>query len=188
MCAVVQQDSTPVDRLYSDFTRILEQISRTDLSLRTSAEEIFQKSLYVAIGSYFEQRVTHHILDLVSESSGANLLVTEFVQNKAIGRQYHTLFGWTDNNANAFFRLFGNEFRAYMTDHVRNNPDYAEAAKAFLEIGNVRNEVAHEFGNVSLNKTSDDIYSRYEKALEFVEQIPLHFKAFLASRQSTGSE
>ena len=185
---MMQQQSTPVDRLYSDFTRILERIEDTDLSLRTSAEEIFQKSLYVAIGSYFEQRVTHHILEFVSGSSGANLLVSEFVRNKAIGRQYHTLFGWSDNNANAFFRLFGNEFRAYMVDHVRNNPDYAEAAKAFLEIGNVRNEVAHEFGNVSLNKSSDDIYSRYKEALSFVEQIPLHFAAFLESRQSPDSE
>ena len=185
---MVQEVSTPVDRLYYDFTRILERIEATDLSLRTSAEEIFQKSLYVAIGSYFEQRVTRHILEFVSESSEANLLVTEFVRNKAIGRQYHTLFGWTDNNANSFFRLFGNEFRTYMADYVRNDPGYAEAAKAFLEIGNVRNEVAHEFSNVSLNKSSDDIYSRYRDALVFVEQIPLHFEAFLANRQDPDSE
>ena len=188
MCAVVQESSTPIDRLYSDFTRILGHIDATEISLRNSLEEIFQKSLYVAIGSYFEQRVTHHILEFVSESSGANLLVSEFVRNKAIGRQYHTLFGWSDNNANAFFRLFGNEFRAYMTDHAKNNPDYTEAVRAFLEIGNVRNEVEHEFDSVNLNNTADDIYSRYKEALTFVEQIPLHFEAFLASRQSPDSE
>ena len=185
---MVQENFTLVDRLYSDFTQILEGIGATDISLLNSTEEIFQKSLYIAIGSYFEQQVTNHIHDFVSESSGANPLVTEFVRNKAIRRQYYTLFGWKDNNANAFFRLFGNEFRSHMTDHVDNNPDYAEAARAFLDIGNMRNEVAHEFGNVSLNKTSEDIYSRYKEALVFVEQIPLHFETFLASRQDSDSE
>lgn len=185
---MIQEEAYAVDRLYSDFTRILERIEDTEISLRNSVEEIFQKSLYVAIGSHFEQQITHYILEFMGKSSNNNVLVTEFVRNKAIARQYHTLFVWKDNNANAFFGLFGQDFRAYMTGYVRENPEYAEAIRAFLEVGNVRNEVAHNFESVTFEKTADEIYSRYKEALAFVEHIPSHFEAFLASRRSTGSE
>ena len=185
---MVQEESSVVDRLYSDFTQILEQVETTEISLRNSVEEIFQKSLYVAIGSHFEQQITHYILEFMGKASDNNVLVTEFVRNKAIARQYHTLFGWKGNNANAFFGLFGQDFRAYMTGYVRENPEYAEATRAFLEIGNVRNEVAHDFESVTFEKTSDEIYARYKEALIFVEQVPLRFEAFMASRQGLVNE
>ena len=69
-----------------------------------------------------------------------------------------------------------------MTGYVRENPEYTEAIRAFLEVGNVRNEVAHNFESVTFEKTVDEIYARYKEALTFVEQIPLHFEAFSASR------
>ena len=184
----MQQDSTPVDRLYSDFTRVLEQIDAAEISLRISAEEIFQKSLYVAIGSHFEQRITHHLLELMGRASSNNVLVTEFARIKGVAHQYHTYFEWDNPNANKFFSMFGREFRNYMTEYVRNNDEYRDAIIAFKEIGGMRNEVAHDFGTVIVEKTVEEIYSRYRKALMFVEQIPLRFEAFLESRQSPDSE
>ena len=182
---MVQQESSTVDRLYSDFSRLIEQIDATEISLRNSAEEIFQKSLYVAIGSHFERCITDYILDFVDKSSGNSILVTEFARIKAISHQYHTFFGWEDSNANRFFSMFGKEFKDYMVEYVKNNADYGEAIKAFLEVGNVRNEVAHDFGSVNLEKTVDEIYDRYKKALAFVEQIPLRFEEFEQTIQTS---
>ena len=182
---MVQSENSVVDRLYSDFQQLVDQIDATEISLRNSAEEIFQKSLYVAIGSHFEQRITDHILELVGRSSRDNVLVTEFARIKGVSRQYHTFFGWGDSNANRFFSMFGREFRDYMVEYVKNDDQYDESIKAFLEVGNVRNEVAHDFGSVSLDKTVEEIYARYKQALAFVEQIPLRFDEFEQTKQDT---
>ena len=177
-CIVVGRESSTVDRLYSDFSLMIEQIDVTEVSLRNSAEEIFQKSLYVAIGSYFEQRITSYILEFMSKASGDNVLVIEFVRVKGITRQYHTFFSWDRRNANGFFSMFGQEFKDYMVEYVENNPEYRDAIRAFLEIGNVRNEVAHDFGSVNLTKTVNEIYDRYQQALIFIEQMPSRFEEF----------
>ena len=171
-----------VDRLYSDFKLIIEQIDLSEISLRNSAEEIFQKSLYVAIGSYFERRIGTIVLELVGESAIHSRLATEFVQNKAISRQYHTYFQWNSANANSFLGLFGAEFKAYMSEYAGENPEYRDAIRAFMQVGGIRNDVAHNFEYVSIDATADEIYELYRKALLFVDQIPQRFDEF-AQRQ-----
>ena len=175
------QESQPsvVDRLYSDFKLIIEQIDVSEISLRNSTEDVFQKTLTVAIGTYFERRITDAVLDLVDKSSN-NTLATEFAWIKGIDKRYYSLFNWEDNNANSFYRLFGGDFRDYMKEYVKNNDEFGRAAKAFLELGNARNEVAHTFNSVG--KTAEEIYDLYRIALLFVDQIPLRFDEF-AQRQ-----
>ena len=180
---MVSRELSAVDRLYSDFSLMLEQIDDAEVSLLNSAEEIFQKSLYVAIGSYFEQRITNYILEFMSKASGDNALVTEFVRIKGVTRQYHTFFDWDRANANGFFGMFGQEFKDYMVEYVKDNAEYGDAIRAFLEVGNVRNEVAHDFGSVNLTKTVSEIYDRYKQALVFVEQIPSRFEEFEQLRE-----
>ncbi len=167
-----------VDRLYSDFELIIRKLDVSEISLRNSAEEIFQKSLYVAIGSYFERRIGTIVLELVGESSSHSRLATEFVRKKAVSRQYHSYFDWDKANANSFFGLFGAEFKAYMAEYVNENPEYGDAIRAFMRVGDVRNEVAHNFEYVSIDATADEIYELYRKALLFVDQIPLRFDEF----------
>ena len=174
----MRQESSTVDRLYSDFSLLIENIDISELSLRSAAEEIFQKSLYVAIGSYFEQRITAYIVEFMAEASGGNVLVTEFTRIKGVSRQYHTFFEWGGRNANRFFAMFGSDFRAHMVQYVRGNPEFADAISAFLEVGNMRNEVAHDFGSVALTKTVQEIYQSYRQALTFVDEIPLRLGEF----------
>lgn len=189
MCAVVQQQSI-VDRLHSDFKEVVEQLEISgELSLRNSAEEIFRKSLLLAAASYFERRVTDAVLQFIGETSVNDDLVTEFVRRQAIDRRYHTLFAWDRHNANQFFGLFGADFGAYMKDYVENNPAYETAIRAFMEIGRERNRIVHEdFGSAELEKSTTEVHGLYEQALLFVEQIPLHFKAFVESRQNHDTE
>lgn len=174
----MRQESSTVDRLYSDFSLMIEHIDSSEISLRSAAEEIFQKSLYVAIGSYFEQRITAYIVEFMAEASGGNVLVREFTRIKGVSRQYHTFFDWRASNANGFFGMFDPEFRAYMGVYVKDNPEFADAIRAFLEVGNMRNEVAHDFGSVALTKTVQEIYQRYRQALAFVDEIPSRFEEF----------
>ena len=177
----MRQETSTVDRLYSDFSLMIEQIDSSEISLRSAAEEIFQKSLYVAIGSYFEQRITSHIIEFVAGASGGNVLVREFTRIKGVSRQYHTFFEWGGRNANRFFAMFGSGFRDHMVQYVRGNPEYADAIRAFLEVGDMRNEVAHDFGSVTFTKTVDEIYQRYKEALAFVEEMPSRFEEYQRS-------
>ena len=74
--------------------------------------------------------------------------------------------------------MFGSDFKDYMNEYVKGNLEFADAIRAFLEVGNVRNEVAHDFGAVTLTKTVQEIYQRYRQALTFVEEIPVRFEEF----------
>lgn len=45
--------------------------------------------------------------------------------------------------------------------------------QAFLEIGRERNRIVHQdYGAISLEKTAEEIYALYQKAEQFVEQLP----------------
>lgn len=177
-----QPSSSVVGRLYEDFQRILKQIDDSDVSLRNSAEDIFQKSLAVAIGNYFERRVTDIVLELFEKSSGDNVLVSEFVR-KNMSRQYHNYFAWRKANANRFYGLFGEDFKGYMEEYVKHNPKYGDCVKAFMQIGNLRNKVAHT-ENPAINQTTQELYALYEKAFFFVEELPSRFEEFEQNRAS----
>ena len=173
---------TVVDRLYHEFQDIVSSLDQTEVSLKVAAEEILQKSLLVAAASHFEQEVKKHIRTLVRKHGGANELIMEFVNNKAIERQFHTYFSWNSRNANSFFGLFGGGFRKHMSDRVNADQSYGEAIRAFLELERERNRLVHEdFGNFPLEKTSEEIFDLYKKASLFVNSIETSFDEYLQS-------
>jgi len=178
-----------VDRLHSEFRQLIEELGNTQISLRTTLEEVFQKSLLLAAASYFERRVKEDIIDFMYRTSGNVDLVSEFIRNKAVERQYHTFFQWEARNANAFFGLFGEEFKNYMAQTVSNDQAYQEAILAFLELGRERNRLVHQdFGAFPLEKTTDEIFDLYRKALTFVDHLQSHFEAYVESRRSSSDQ
>ena len=178
MTTAQSQPDSVVDRLYKNFQATIEQIDVSEVSLRTSVEDVFQKSLAVAIGSYFERRVTGIVLEFVEKSSGNNVLVSEFVRNKAIERQYYSYFQWGRANANKFFSLFGKDFRDHMEKYITNNPEYEGFMKDFMDIGDLRNKVAHDYEHVTINQTTQELYDLYLDASKFVEGLPSRFEEF----------
>ena len=183
MTTAQPQPYSMVDGIYEDFQRMMEQIDVSEVSLRNSVEDIFQKSLAVAIGTYFERRVTDIVLEFVKKSSGNNDLVAEFVWNKAIYRKYHSYFDWSSKTANTFFVLFGKDFRDYMKEYIKDTPKYGENMEAFMEVGDIRNKVAHT-ENPTINQTTQELYALYEKAFVFVDELPLRFGEFERRRAS----
>lgn len=165
---------TIVDRLHEEFgvlIRLLE--SATEPSLRVTADDTFRKVLLLSAASHFEQLVVRAILDFASNSPSANRRVTEFLRRKALSRQYHTLFDWERNNANAFFGLFGEDCRAAVSAKVGGDSELGAAISAFMELGRERNRLVHQdFGSFSLEKTADEIFTLYQAASKFVEQLP----------------
>lgn len=167
-------DATPIDGLYGDARAVVRCLETgAEVSLQISAGDHFRKVLLLAVASYFEHRICKTVLEFVRERSGGSLLVENFVQNKAVSRQYHTWFNWSETNANNFFGLFGSEFRSEMSGRVKASDDLRAAIQAFLELGNERNKLVHQdYVTFPLNKTLDEIYALYQKALTFVEELP----------------
>ena len=168
---------TPVDRLFSESSLVIQALGQNEPSLVIAASDNFRKSLLLAAASYFEYRVSNCVADFVHERTSGAILVVAFVKNKAISRQYHTWFNWTDSNANQFFGLFGGEFKQMMVDRVKASEELKTSVQAFMELGSERNKLIHQdFASYAMEKTLDEIYSLYRQALTFVEGIASHLR------------
>ena len=177
---------TVVDQLYASFSEIVKYFDdRREVTLRSTADDNFRKSLIVAAASYFETRICDDILSVLETDSIENELLIELVRNKAFeSRQYHTLFSWDAKNATTFFRLFGREFLSYMKEQVKADVQLDQAIRLFLEIGSLRNELAHEnYAAFPLEKTAKEIYDSYRAALVFVEAVPKSLRTYIMDRQ-----
>jgi hypothetical protein len=168
--------SNSVDRLYEEALAIIEKLD-TEISLKVSAGDYFRKSLLLAAVSYFEHAVTNGVMLYLQECAPDASYIHKFVESKAVKRQYHTWFSWKDNNANAFFALFGDEFKAYMGKEIAASQELRDAIKAFIELGRERNELVHQdYASFPMEKSLDEVYETYKKALVFVEKIPISLR------------
>ena len=170
-------DETVVDLLYQDFQEVINRIDVFELSLQTTLRVTFSKSLLMAVAGYFEEQVQQQVVSFVHDCSSGNELVKELILHRAFGRQYHSLFIWEAKNANHFFALFGSGFSQSMRQFITGRDEYQEAIRAFLEIGNARNELAHgNYAQFPLDKTTEEIYASYKAGLQFVNSIGTHLE------------
>jgi hypothetical protein len=131
---------------------------------------MLQKNLPLAAASYFEHLVTEALRGYVRlKSNGCDELISLFDQ-KAIKRQYHTLFEWEkSSNANRFWGLFGDAFKAVAVAEVAADPDLAQSIKDFLSIGELRNQIIHQnYVAYTSAKSAEEIFSLFQSAERFV--------------------
>jgi RiboL-PSP-HEPN len=173
---------TIVDRFYRDFQELVSYLEKGgELSLRNVVESNFGKVLLLVAASYFEWLITQNLVEFVNQGTNNNKAILEFVKNKALSRQFHSLFDWDRNNANKFYSLFGEEFRAFMKGELDSNNVLDSSVKAFMEIGRERNRLVHQdFGSFALEKTATEIFQLYKEAVHFVESIPIKLEEFCA--------
>lgn len=166
--------STPVDRLYNEATATIGALRNAGagVSVEVSTADNLRKGLLLAAASYFESRISSTVMDFVRHSAQRAVLLPNFVRNRAVSRQYHTWFKWDDNNANQFFGLFGQEFRSMMTARVKQSDEFRDSIRAFLDLGNQRNCLVHQdYASYPLEKTLEEIYAAYNRALYFVNGL-----------------
>ena len=165
-----------IESMISEHEQLIEYISAvTDISLKLRVERDFSKALLLSASSYFEQRITDTVLDIVYDQTRRSSVITAFVRNKVVSRRYHDWFNWENDgrpavNANRFFSAFGSQFADYMKDRVANDRDLDGSIKAFLELGNLRNQLVHQnYAQLSINKTVTESIHLYRIATYFVE-------------------
>lgn len=165
--------NTIIDKLFSDYSVLLDYLeSNKEISLRNDADNNFKKVLLLSIASFFEHEITQILLKFIDKYSNNNSVIYSFAKKKAVDRQYHTYFNWDQKNANKFFSLFGDDFRGKIENDLRSNDSLQKSIRDFIEIGSTRNELVHEnFANFALDKTSSEIYERYNSAKLFVDYL-----------------
>jgi hypothetical protein len=165
--------ASDVDRIHGEFTELLGVLTASgEISLRAAADDSFRKVLIISAASYFEHELTNVVRAYVDEVTSSDGLVGALVENKAVSRQYHTWFDWDGKNANQFFGMFGEAFKAHMKALVKASPDLERCVRAFLEVGQQRNRLAHQnFASFALEKTADEIFALYKEALPFVARV-----------------
>lgn len=158
-----------VETLYRDTTELDKFLmDNNELSLRVLVDSNFRKSLLLASASHFEREVTDLILEYV-QSCTNNEKVIYFIRNKALSRQYHTLFDWGAKNCNSFLGLFGDDFKKQFGNLVSNDQGLEQSIRDFLEIGRERNRLVHQnFASYSLEKTANEIHSLHINAKYFL--------------------
>ena len=184
-----------VEELLRDHRELVEHLeSVNSLLLRDRAESAFAKTLLIAAASHFEVRLTQMIIDLYLDMTQGVEELAEFVKRQAIDRRFAQLFQWSSGggpgqNANSFYRLFGDGFSAHMRQRVREDRDLDESVKAFLEIGNLRNQMVHEsYADFQLNKTVEEVYSIYTSGARFVDDFPAAIRQFIEQQKpATGN-
>lgn len=164
---------TIIDALYEQNRDAIAMISRADeISIASDVDNKLKKHLIMAAASYFESEIREAIEGLVTSASQGNPAVLALVRKKALERQYHTYFNWEGQNANSFFSNFGEEFGKKCRAEVKADEGLSDAISAFLELGDTRNKLAHlNFAQFPVDKTSDEIYALYQRALKFLDYV-----------------
>ena len=179
--------STIIDVLYGEFQELLKIVDQLiEPSMYTWTDNQFRRTLVMAIGSYFEHEITEIVTGFVERETQRSEWVVAFAKAKGISRQYHTYFTWKDNNANQFFGLFGPACKAKHVSDVNASEQLREAAQAFLELGRLRNTLAHEnYVTFLVDKTAAEVYERFRSAVRFVDYVDELLDAYSARSQAT---
>ena len=167
-----------VERIYNELVSIekilVEANSPSELVAFSSNSS---KVMLLAAASYFERRICQDI-----EMYGREVInldhIPSFIAKQGLERKYHTLFQWEATNANKFFSLFGARFSAWVKGKVKEE-SLEPAIRAFLALGNQRNELVHEnYATFPVNSTYEEIWKSFTEGLHFIDWFPVKLREF----------
>lgn len=162
--------TTAIDLLIERHDRILAALQGGgEISDGLVFEDSYKKLLILACGSFFESHLVTHLNEFAR--SAADPRIAAFVRNKALSRQYHTLFDWDGvRNVNRFLALFGDEHKKQVVSKIASDPQLEPAMHAFLLVGAERNRLAHgNLAALSPDLTVAEIKEKYRQAWLFLQ-------------------
>ena len=174
--------NNPVEQLRNEYKEIGDfLLKQNEVSLLNDLNKHFRKILILSAGSYFEYRITFILSNFAREKSNGDIRIINFLEKQAINQRYFSLFSWGEKdkpespgkNANAFFRLFGNEFGSTVEAEIKENNEIEKSIRAFLEIGHLRNILVHSnFAEyVYEQKTPEEIFTLFKTAEPFLDYL-----------------
>ncbi len=138
--------------------------------------DLLGKNLIVLCANFFELYTLDFLPKFLSENDS---LLCNFLKKQALDREYHKLFDWEANNANKFFRLFGDEFKEKVGSEIKEDIQLTQKQSQFMQLGRLRNNLVHEgFKSEVVERMSiDDIWEMFEASCCFYDFILEKLKA-----------
>ncbi|EKO3957021.1 HEPN domain-containing protein [Vibrio fluvialis] len=169
-----------INNMFREFEENYQYLMENQqVSFATDYKAQFSKVLLLSVASYFESRVTEQLKSILFADQCS--MVKSFLENKALSRQYHTLFNWKQGagGANQFFGFLGKGFGQFMDRKKDEQPELKQSIANFMELGYARNLMVHEnYATFKLEMTSDDIKSKFESAILFADNLEKFAKEF----------
>lgn len=165
--------SERIERQYQDSQELYAYlVGNGEITFATYINNVYKKVLVLSAASYFESVITKQISEYATKASGTDKRIVTLIENKAIKRQYHTLFNWDAKNTNTFWSLFGEATKNKVREQINNNESLRASEIDFVELGKQRNLLVHEnFAEYDVNITIEEIYKKYQSACVFVSYI-----------------
>ena len=170
-----------VDQIYRDVTGLFEFLQhQKQQEFLKLVDNNFRKLLLISAASYFEKQLSDSVIRLAESVTSNDHVIVNLIRKAAVERQYHTWFAWDGRNANKFFSIFGDNFKNYAQNELKDNQTMNRSIRDFIEIGRERNRMLHEdFSSFFMEKTFDEIKDLYLSAKEFVDWFPRVMKKYL---------
>jgi hypothetical protein len=186
---MITPDPTPVLVILDQHMEVYEYLLREQQpSFAATLQTTVPKFGLLSAASWLETQVQGALVAFLGEVTGEATHAAIFAENAGIKLRYHTMFDWNRRSANKFFALFGEDFKKFCTDRVKNEPDLDDAIRAFMEVGDLRNQLVHnDFASFHLDKSTDEVRALFELAVGFVETLPALFRDFAVQHQSSPS-
>lgn len=168
--------ASPIQKFIEEYQGLYDFLmSQGKVSESIEVNNHYRKILLLSCASFYETQITNLIQDFIKIHSTDNR-VFEFLNNKAIQRQYHTYFNWKENNINTFLGLFGVEFKTKISSEIKNSDKLQQYVRSFIAIDNERNKMVHEyFLEYQLDKTFDEIVDLHNNAFKLLEYLRSNF-------------
>lgn len=173
-----------IDSFHREHSELLQFLTeQRQPSFQAAVDAVFAKTLVLAIASYFEVELTEIVRKYVGSIADNHPKVLSLVENKAIKRQYHTWFDWTNTKPNPFFAMFGEECKSVAVAALKADAALAASAGDFINLGQRRNELIHgNFVAMQFEETAMDVMRKFESAVRFVDYV----RTVLAPLRSEG--
>ena len=160
-----------VKKTYEDYEKdikLLNEILPTKpelASFKISYENFFIRKFIIVCANSFELHLIKNLAETLCEDQP---LLSNFIKKQALERRYHQLFDWDRNNANAFFKLFGEDFKIEISTNIKGDNALEEGQTAFLQLGRTRNEIVHKgFDSVRIQFSVNDTWNYFTQAIAF---------------------
>lgn len=165
---------SPLDSFFAERFEISEALTRDgELSLVNTFNTDLPRIFVVAAASHFEKTVSQDISAFFAEKTHQHEEIMQFMDRRALFRNYHSLFDWDTKKPNKFFSLFGGNCKDHYTEQVAQNDWLGPAAQDFLELGQARNLLVHgDFSTHSPTLTAEEVRTKFASAQHFTEAIP----------------
>lgn len=163
-----------IEALYQEHAELRHYlVEQGQVTFLAELERTYPKVLLIAVASFFEVELIRILDEYFAKESDGDELTLAFIREKAFKRQYHTYFSWDAANVNAFWALFGADFKAYAVARVKADAPLTEAAARFVEVGRLRNQLMHEnFVAWPLDVTALEVVELARSAYSFLETLP----------------